>query len=95
VLEDPHCSMSELAQLCGISVGSIRQILVDDKENVLNKRGREYQLENNREQFYRNTDDAETKHDARLHYLNYKISMRIRQANETETVILITEKLRK
>jgi hypothetical protein len=33
----------------------------------------------------RNTDDAETKHDARPPYLNYKISIRIRQANETES----------
>jgi hypothetical protein len=65
------------------------------KKRFKQERWREYQLENNREQFYRNTDDAETKHDARLPYLNYKISIRIRQANETETVILITEKLRK
>jgi hypothetical protein len=29
VLEDPHCSVSELAQQCGISVGSTHQILVE------------------------------------------------------------------
>jgi hypothetical protein len=70
------------------------------------ERWRKNQLENNREQFYerqreaykksyRHTRDAETKHDARLQRLNYKISIRIWQAKETETVIVITETLRK